>query len=883
MNTCKQLERKRRRRIEIMTIPGWRIYLVGALVLFGLRAEGRVVINEIFYHAPDDIKQLEYIELYNTGDDAVDLSGWSFTKGIKFKFDAVTEIPAIGFLVLFRNKKRFGEFYNAPVAAEFKSKLSNKGERLELSDARGRIVDTVKYQDSAPWPLGADGLSGSLERICPEAGGDNPANWACSPLSAGRLKPAGTPGKTNANYSAHLPPIIANVKLTPENPAPDEAVTVEAIVRDAGGIGEVKVVYRIAGAGFEKPEASLPMQKAAGDRYTAVIPGQAANQLIRSRIEAVGVKGNRRVFPAPTEPRPALSAYVYKPVKPARIPFGWMITTDKSGNGAFIYFDPATNKLQVFDFVEIDGRGGGYKVHFAKGQMLRQMSTINVIFDNDRAALVEPLAYEVYRRAGMAAEQSYQMRLWFNTQRMGYFIVVEQPNRAFLRRNQMDEDGNIYKLLWYERGVVRQHEKKTNTREGHEDLVKLIDALRSTRGDAQWEVINTHFDVEQVATYFAVNMVLSHWDGFFNNYFTYHDTQRTDKWTMFPWDQDKTWGIYDGMGDRGVFYDMPITFGMDGDDGPRRGGGMWWRPPGYFSGPLLANRQFRKIFLARTKEILETVYTEQVFGPIIDALGDRLRDEVRIRAEINEQNGDQALQRFEMHLKIPRAREEAPRISARAGRNQEHAEPQPHNGLEMKHLFVSTAIFTSGILSALAAEVSGPITADTTWSAAKSPYIISGPFTINSGTTLTIEPGTTVHLGAKVDLVVTNGGRLLAEGTAEKPILFSRPPNVKKRWGGIVIMGGPKSPETRIKRSLIHGSSRDHCLTRVGLPLSMRVLNAIIPQICKEFMDRSNGSAAVAAQERAHDHLASRREVVHLDAAIAGALQLQLRSAAAKP
>ncbi len=123
----------------------------------------------------------------------------------------------------------------------------------------------------------------------------------------------------------------------------------------------------------------------------------------------------------------------------------------------------------------------------------------------------------------------------------------------------------------------------------------------------------------------------------------------------------------------------------------------------------------------------------------------------------------------------------------------------------MKYLSIGTAAFTVAILSGLATEVTGPITADTTWSAANSPYVISGPFTINSGATLTIEPGTSVHLGAKVDLVVTNGGRLLAEGTAEKPIHFSRPPNVKKRWGGIVVMGGPNSPETRITYANIEG------------------------------------------------------------------------------
>ena len=36
-----------------------------------------------------------------------------------------------------------------------------------------------------------------------------------------------------------------------------------------------------------------------------------------------------------------------------------------------------------------------------------------------------------------------------------------------------------------------------------------------------------NFDLNQVATYFVVNLVPSHWDGFFNNHFTYHDRKGT--------------------------------------------------------------------------------------------------------------------------------------------------------------------------------------------------------------------------------------------------------------------------------------------------------------------------------------------------------------------
>ena len=56
--------------------------------------------------------------------------------------------------------------------------------------------------------------------------------------------------------------------------------------------------------------------------------------------------------------------------------------------------------------------------------------------------------------------------------------------------------------------------------------------------------------------------------GFFNNHFVYHDTQGTGKWTMYPWDQDKTWGYHDGIQGYDVFVKMPLTTGMAGDVPP---------------------------------------------------------------------------------------------------------------------------------------------------------------------------------------------------------------------------------------------------------------------------------------------------------------------------
>lgn len=72
--------------------------------------------------------------------------------------------------------------------------------------------------------------------------------------------------------------------------------------------------------------------------------------------------------------------------------------------------------------------------------------------------------------------------------------------------------------------------------------------------------------------------------------------------------------------------------------------------------------------------------------------------------------------------------------------------------------------------------------------------VIDGIVVVGSGSTLRIRPGTTVLAGAASALLVERGGRLIADGTPELPVVFtSAQPEAQRRrgdWGGIVINGG---------------------------------------------------------------------------------------------
>jgi hypothetical protein len=100
--------------------------------------------------------------------------------------------------------------------------------------------------------------------------------------------------------------------------------------------------------------------------------------------------------------------------------------------------------------------------------------------------------------------------------------------------------------------------------------------------------------------------------------------------------------------------------------------------------------------------------------------------------------------------------------------------------------------------------VTGSIKTNTTWQA-KNKYLLQGFVYVDSGAVLTIEPGTVIKgdKASKASLVVKAYGKIIAEGTVGKPIVFtSNQPKGSRNpgdWGGLIILGNSivnKTPAT---------------------------------------------------------------------------------------
>jgi hypothetical protein len=104
--------------------------------------------------------------------------------------------------------------------------------------------------------------------------------------------------------------------------------------------------------------------------------------------------------------------------------------------------------------------------------------------------------------------------------------------------------------------------------------------------------------------------------------------------------------------------------------------------------------------------------------------------------------------------------------------------------------------------------ITGNITVTTTLTADKE-WTLRGYVYVKEGAVLIIQPGTVIKsdIAEKGALCIERGGKILAEGTAQKPIIFTSGKVAGERspgdWGGIVILG--KAKTNRFSEPTIEG------------------------------------------------------------------------------
>ena len=133
-----------------------------------------VVINEIAWMGTATSSNDEWMELYNTTDTTIDLTGWT----LKSK-DGTPNITLFGTIssLSFYLLERTNDSVISDLTADkiYSGALGNSGESLELRDSSGNIKDSVNF--ASGWPFGDNTTKSSMERIDPYKSGDDTGNW----------------------------------------------------------------------------------------------------------------------------------------------------------------------------------------------------------------------------------------------------------------------------------------------------------------------------------------------------------------------------------------------------------------------------------------------------------------------------------------------------------------------------------------------------------------------------------------------------------------------------------------------------------------------------------------------------------------------------------
>ncbi len=116
-------------------------------------------ITEIMYHPTNGDE--EFVEMTNTGTEAINLNLVQFTRGIRFTFPSVWLSPG-EYVLIVRDTAAFEARYGTGlnVVGQYEGALDNSGERLALVDAAGAAIHDFVYKDT--WYDITDGPGFSL-------------------------------------------------------------------------------------------------------------------------------------------------------------------------------------------------------------------------------------------------------------------------------------------------------------------------------------------------------------------------------------------------------------------------------------------------------------------------------------------------------------------------------------------------------------------------------------------------------------------------------------------------------------------------------------------------------------------------------------------------
>jgi CotH protein/chitobiase/beta-hexosaminidase-like protein/lamin tail-like protein/parallel beta helix pectate lyase-like protein/type IX secretion system substrate protein len=153
-----------------------------------------IIINEIHYN-PNNGDNYEFIELYNSGHDSIDISEYKISGVINFTFPNGTIIDSKDFVIIAKDKT-FYQNLGVSIFSWDENNLPNTWSNISLLNTSNEEIDFISYSNKFDWPSSADGRGRSLELRNPFDENLVTSHWKESNLISGS---PGLPNKMDWN------------------------------------------------------------------------------------------------------------------------------------------------------------------------------------------------------------------------------------------------------------------------------------------------------------------------------------------------------------------------------------------------------------------------------------------------------------------------------------------------------------------------------------------------------------------------------------------------------------------------------------------------------------------------------------------------------------
>lgn len=259
-------------------------------------------------------------------------------------------------------------------------------------------------------------------------------------------------------------------------------------------------------------------------------------------------------------------------------------------------------------------RGDGSRVYPKKSLKVK----LNGVFEDGRTALnlnaewedqsyvQQFIATELMKASGQACFNTEHAKLFINGVCHGLYLLVEPVDAHFLEVRNFNPNGTLYKatldgscLSFYD-NVHWHWEHKEGPNLYRHDLQALIEELDSVPDPDFLNYVEDRFNYDEMVNMLAMNTLIAHGSTYYHNYFMFHDVD-AEKWTMIPWDMDKTL-LYYGAGF------------------PYHRSTVFWEPDNPYHERAILIQQIRADLQSRINQLGQSIFNLAWIGPKLDSV-----------------------------------------------------------------------------------------------------------------------------------------------------------------------------------------------------------------------------------------------------------------------